>query len=42
MMRALYQIAGFVPATDRDYDSVRQAFDIASIPLKASLQRKQP
>jgi phosphonate transport system substrate-binding protein len=42
MMRDLYQIDGFVPATDRDYDSVRQAFDIAGIPLKASLQRKQP
>ena len=42
MMRDLYQIDGFVPASDRDYDSVRQAFDIAGIPLKASLQRKQP
>jgi phosphonate transport system substrate-binding protein len=42
MMRDLYQIDGFVPAGDRDYDSVRQAFDIAGIPLKASLQRKQP
>ncbi|HEX6437620.1 MAG TPA: phosphate/phosphite/phosphonate ABC transporter substrate-binding protein [Candidatus Binatia bacterium] len=42
MMRDLYQIDGFVPATDRDYDSVRQAFDIAGIPLKTSLQRKQP
>ena len=42
LMRDLYQIDGFVPATDRDYDSVRQAFDIAGIPLKASLQRKQP
>lgn len=42
MMRDLYQIDGFVRATDQDYDSVRQAFDIAGIPLKASLQRKQP
>src|ERR671912_776787 len=42
MMRDLYQIDGFVPATDRDYDSVRQAFDIAGIPLKEVLQRKQP
>jgi phosphonate transport system substrate-binding protein len=42
MMRDLYQIDGFVPATDQDYDSVRQAFDIAGIPLKAILQRKQP
>src|SRR5919112_1021892 len=42
MMRELYQIDGFVPATDRDYDSVRHAFDIAGIPLKASLLRKRP
>jgi phosphonate transport system substrate-binding protein len=42
MMRDLYQIDGFVPATDRDYDSVRQAFEIAGIALKTSLQRKQP
>jgi phosphonate transport system substrate-binding protein len=42
MMRELYQIDGFVPATDRDYDSVRQAFDIAGIPLKEVLQRKRP
>jgi phosphonate transport system substrate-binding protein len=42
MMRDLYQIDGFVSASDRDYDSVRQAFEIAGIPLKASLQRKQP
>jgi phosphonate transport system substrate-binding protein len=42
MMRDLYQIDGFVRATDQDYDSVRQAFGIAGIPLKASLQRKQP
>ena len=42
MMRDLYQIDGFVPATDRDYDSVRQAFAIAGIPLKEALQRKRP
>lgn len=42
MMRDLYQIDGFVRATDQDYDSVRQAFDIAGIPLKARLKRKQP
>ena len=42
MLRDLYQIDGFVPATDRDYDSVRQAFDIAGIPLKEVLQRKRP
>src|SRR5919109_1228129 len=28
MLRDLYQIDGFVPATDSDYDSVRQAFQV--------------
>lgn len=42
MMRELYQIDGFVPATDQDYDSVRQAFGIAGIPLKDALQKKRP
>jgi phosphonate transport system substrate-binding protein len=42
MMRDLYQIDGFVPATDSDYDSVRQAFAIAGIPLKEALQKKRP
>jgi len=42
MLRDLYQIDGFVPATDRDYDSVRQAFIIAGIRLKEALQRKRP
>lgn len=40
MLRDLYQIDGFVPATDKDYDSVRQAFAIAGIPLKEALQKK--
>ncbi|MPZ77033.1 MAG: phosphate/phosphite/phosphonate ABC transporter substrate-binding protein [Deltaproteobacteria bacterium] len=42
MMRDLYQIDGFVPATDSDYDSVRKAFSIAGIPLKEALQKKRP
>lgn len=42
MLRDLYQIDGFVPATDKDYDSVRAAFAIAGIQLKEALQRKQP
>jgi hypothetical protein len=42
MMRDLYQIDGFVPASDSDYDSVRQAFAIAGIPLKEALQKKRP
>ena len=40
MLRDLYQIDGFVPASDKDYDSVRQAFAIAGIPLKEALQKK--
>jgi phosphonate transport system substrate-binding protein len=42
MLRDLYQIDGFVPATDKDYDSVRQAFTIAGIQLKDALQKKHP
>src|ERR1043166_1244717 len=42
MLRDLYQIDGFVPATDKDYDSVRQAFAIAGIELKQALQKKRP
>lgn len=41
MLRELYQIDGFVPATDKDYDSVRQAFVDAGIPLKEALQKKK-
>jgi phosphonate transport system substrate-binding protein len=40
MFRDLYQIDGFVPASDRDYDSVREAFKIAGIPIKETLQKK--
>ena len=42
MLRDLYQIDGFVPATDKDYDSVREAFAIAGIQLKDALKKKQP
>ena len=42
MLRDLYQIDGFVPAADSDYDSVRQAFKIAGINLKDALQKKRP
>jgi len=42
MLRDLYQIDGFVSAVDKDYDSVRQAFIEAGIPLKQALQKKQP
>lgn len=42
MLRELYQIDGFVAATDKDYDAVRQAFVDAGIPLKDALQKKKP
>jgi phosphonate transport system substrate-binding protein len=42
MLRELYQIDGFVPATDKDYDSVRHAFIEAGIQIKESLQKRHP
>jgi len=42
MLRELYQIDGFVSATDQDYDPVRQAFKIAGINLKEALKKKKP
>ncbi len=42
MLRELYQIDGFVPATDRDYDSIREAFKIAGIELREALTKKRP
>ena len=42
MLRELYQIDGFVPATDKDYDSVRLAFAEAGIPIKDALHNKRP
>jgi phosphonate transport system substrate-binding protein len=42
MLRDLYQIDGFVPASDKDYDSVRQAFLDAGIQIKEALQKKRP
>ena len=42
MLRDLYQIDGFVAATDQDYDSVRKAFGIAGINLPEVLKRKKP
>jgi phosphonate transport system substrate-binding protein len=42
MLRDLYQIDGFVPASDKDYDSVREAFAIAGIQIKDALQKKRP
>ena len=42
MLRELYQIDGFVRATDKDYDSVRLAFAAAGIPIKDALHKKRP
>jgi len=42
MLRDLYQIDGFVPASDKDYDSVRRAFTEAGIQIKESLQKRRP
>jgi phosphonate transport system substrate-binding protein len=42
MLRELYQIDGFVPATDKDYDTVRSAFADAGIHIKDTLQKKRP
>lgn len=41
MLRDLYQIDGFVAATDQDYDSVREAFGIAGINLQEALKKKR-
>jgi phosphonate transport system substrate-binding protein len=41
MLRDLYQIDGFVRASDKDYDSVREAFAAAGIQLKGALARKK-
>ena len=40
MLRDLYQIDGFVPATDQDYESIRAAFKIAGINIKEALRKK--
>ncbi len=40
MLRDLYQIDGFVPATDADYESIRAAFKIAGINIKEALKKK--
>ncbi|MFQ5539806.1 MAG: phosphate/phosphite/phosphonate ABC transporter substrate-binding protein, partial [Candidatus Binatia bacterium] len=42
MLRDLYKIDGFIPATDQDYDSIREAFEIAGIDLKEALKKKKP
>jgi phosphonate transport system substrate-binding protein len=41
-LRDLYHIDGFVPANDDDYESVREAFASAGIPIREALQKKRP
>jgi len=41
MLRDLYKIDGFVAATDKDYETVREAFAVAGINLKQALKRKK-
>lgn len=41
MLRDLYRIDGFVPASDKDYESVREAFRIAGINLKEALKESK-
>ncbi|MBI2987511.1 MAG: phosphate/phosphite/phosphonate ABC transporter substrate-binding protein [Deltaproteobacteria bacterium] len=40
-LRDLYQIDGFVSASDQDYDSVREAFKIAGINLQEALSKRR-
>ena len=40
MLRDLYRIDGFFTATDKDYDSVRQAFKIAGMDLRTALKKR--
>ena len=42
MFRELYQIDGFIPATDEDYDSVRLAFADAGIQVRDALHKTRP
>ncbi len=42
MLRDLCRIDGFIPATDQDYNSIREAFKFAGIDLKEALKKKRP
>lgn len=41
LIQKLYRIDGFVPATDNDYQSVRDAFKIAGIDIQSELSKKK-
>ena len=40
LMQKLYKFDGYMPATDKDYDSVRKAFEVSGIELKEALKSK--
>ncbi|GIW22852.1 MAG: hypothetical protein KatS3mg068_1859 [Candidatus Sericytochromatia bacterium] len=41
MVRKLYKFDGYVKASDADYHSVREAFELAGIDLKEHLTKKK-
>ncbi len=41
LIQKLYRIDGFVPATDKDYESVRASFKVAGIDLQSELSKKK-
>ncbi|MFN8674592.1 MAG: phosphate/phosphite/phosphonate ABC transporter substrate-binding protein [Candidatus Sericytochromatia bacterium] len=41
LIQKLYRIDGFVPATDQDYESVRNAFKVAGIDVQGELSKKK-
>jgi len=40
LMRELYYLDGFIPSTDKDFESVREAFDIAGIDISEAMSKK--
>ena len=41
LMRELYYIDGFIPSSDKDYESVREAFEIAGIDITEEFDKKK-
>lgn len=41
LMKKLYKFDGYMKATDQDYDSVREAFELSGIHLEESLKKKE-
>lgn len=40
LMRELYYLDGFMPSSDEDFESVREAFEIAGIDIREEMSRK--